>query len=97
MQELALGKLLEQLLALPKESEWLEFKHNNADPREIGEYISALANSAVIHRQERAYLVWGIKDDTKRVVSTTFNPDIAKQGNQALEMWLSQKAAITAF
>jgi len=91
MQETPLSKLLEQLLALPKESEWLEFKHNNADPKEIGEYISALANSAVIHRQERAYLIWGIADDTKKVIGTAFNPDVAKQGNQALEMWLSQK------
>lgn len=79
------------MLALPKESEWLEFKQNNSDPKEIGEYISALANSAVIHRQEAAYLLWGIADDTKEVLGTTFNPDTAKQGGQALEMWLSQK------
>lgn len=91
MQESSLTKLLDQLLALPKESEWLEFKHNNSDPREIGEYVSALSNSAVIHRQEAAYLIWGIADDTKEVVGTTFNPDTARQGGQALEMWLSQK------
>ena len=38
--------LLHELRQLPKETEWVEFKCNNANPEEIGEYISALANSA---------------------------------------------------
>ncbi|WP_234885329.1 hypothetical protein [Rhizobium rhizogenes] len=33
--------LLDRLLQEPNESTWLEFKVNNKDPREIGEYISA--------------------------------------------------------
>jgi predicted HTH transcriptional regulator len=39
-------KLILELLKLPKETEWVEFKHNNSKPDEIGEYISALSNSA---------------------------------------------------
>ncbi|WP_428717868.1 hypothetical protein [Undibacterium curvum] len=27
--------LIHELLAIPNESGWLEFKHNNADPQEI--------------------------------------------------------------
>ena len=30
-----LHNLLEKLVSLPKETEWLEFKSNNADPQEI--------------------------------------------------------------
>ena len=41
-----LAGLLHELRQLPKETEWVEFKRNNAKPEEIGEYISALANSA---------------------------------------------------
>ena len=43
-----LDRLPTALLALPQESEWVEFKHNNADPEEIGEYVSARANSAAL-------------------------------------------------
>ena len=52
-----LDHLLASLLALPHETEWVEFKHNNADPDEIGEYVSALANAAALHGKERAYLI----------------------------------------
>lgn len=38
--------LLDRLLREPGENVWLEFKVNNADLREIGEYVSALANAA---------------------------------------------------
>lgn len=91
MTKLNFSQLIDKVLAFPKESEWLEFKHNNADPQQIGQYISALANSAVIHKQERAYLVWGVEDGSGTIAGTTFDPSRAKQGNQALEMWLSQK------
>ena len=37
---------LEQLLELPQETEWAEFKHNNSESQMIGEYLSALSNSA---------------------------------------------------
>ncbi len=87
----SLSTLLDKLLSLPEETEWVEFKENNADPTELGQYISALANAAVIHRKEKAYMVWGVEDGTKLVKGTSFNPGAAKKGNQALEMWLSQR------
>ncbi|WP_179129180.1 hypothetical protein [Candidatus Brocadia sapporoensis] len=37
--------LLQQLLKLPKESAWLEFKHNFHSPEEIGGLLSALSKS----------------------------------------------------
>jgi ATP-dependent DNA helicase RecG len=40
--------ILAELRKLPKETEWAEFKHNNAEPEEIGEYLSALANAAAL-------------------------------------------------
>jgi len=49
--------LLKELSSLPKETEWLEFKHNNADPKEIGEYISALSNSAALSGKVFGYLM----------------------------------------
>lgn len=86
-----LGILLQELLAYPKESEWLEFKHNNEDPKMIGERISALANSACLLDKPYGYLVWGIKDETHQVVGTDFCPTTARHNQQELESWLLQK------
>ena len=33
-----LQHLVRELAALPKETEWVEFKENNANPEDIGEY-----------------------------------------------------------
>jgi ATP-dependent DNA helicase RecG len=57
--------LLNRLLQEPNESAWLEFKVNNKDPREIDEYVSALANSAMLAGRDRAFLVFGVEDRTK--------------------------------
>lgn len=51
-----LSALLVELLALPNETEWVEWKHNNADPELIGEYLSDLANSVALHHRETACL-----------------------------------------
>ena len=66
--------LLLSLLALPRECEWVEFKHNNDDPERIGEYVSALSNSAALLGQEAAYLVWGVDDVTRQPVGTSARP-----------------------
>lgn len=57
-----LQMLVEGLKSLQGESEWVEFKLNYDNPEEIGEYISALSNSAALWAQPRGYLVWGIDD-----------------------------------
>ena len=80
--------IVHELGKLPQETEWVEFKKNNADPKGIGEYISALANAAALLGKVNAYLVWGIDDQTHDVVGTRFKPDTAKVGNEALENWL---------
>lgn len=82
--------LLDALLKNPHETEWLEFKHNNADPREIGEYISALSNAAALAGQRNGYVVWGVEDASRKVIGTTFNPQQTKIGNELLEPWLSR-------
>lgn len=83
--------LVRELLKLPKETEWVEFKHDNDNPEEIGEYISALANSAALDEKAFAYVVWGIENATRRVLGTRFDPMTAKRGNEELESWLLHK------
>jgi ATP-dependent DNA helicase RecG len=90
MEPAELSPLLISLTALPQETEWVEFKCNYAEPEEIGEYLSALSNAAGLHRKAVGYLVWGVEDGTHRVVGTNFKARQAKQGNEALENWLSR-------
>lgn len=86
-----LHSLLKELLSLPQETEWVEFKHNNDDPAMIGEYISALANSAARYGKKTAYIVWGINDADHSVLGTDFKPATARYKQQELESWLLQK------
>lgn len=89
MTESELQALLVKLLASGRESEWLEFKHNQAREEDIGEYLSALANGAALNGKEEGYIVWGVEDGTCEVVGTTFRPHQMKVGNEALEAWLA--------
>lgn len=80
--------LVLRLSQMPAEAEWLEFKVDNDDPQTIGKLISALANSAALHTRERAFIVWGIDDQTHEIVGTSFKPRTKKIGGQELENWL---------
>ena len=80
--------LVEELVKLSVETEWVEFKHNRADPEEIGEYISALANSAALVNKVHAYVLWGIDDESHEIIGTGFRYKNAKAGNEELENWL---------
>ncbi|MBI1822088.1 MAG: putative DNA binding domain-containing protein [Nitrospirae bacterium] len=87
-EELELRTLVRELVNIPKETEWVEFKHNNSDPNEIGEYISALSNSAALYGKSCAYILWGVDDRSRQIIGTTFCPREAKVGNEELENWL---------
>jgi len=81
--------LLEQLVAFPHETEWIEFKKDNQDPASIGEYLSALSNSATLHNKKTAYLIWGIDDKSHNIIGTAFKPKQEKNQGQELENWLA--------
>lgn len=83
-----LPALLAKLRAYSHETEWVEFKQSNADPKAIGEYLSALSNAAALHQKESGYIIWGIENETHRLVGTNFKPRQTKKGNEELENWL---------
>lgn len=80
--------LIDRLRALPRETEWAEFKVGNYKPERIGKYISGLSNSACCSLKDFGYLIWGIDDKTHDIENTDFNPYDMKVGNQLLLMWL---------
>lgn len=80
--------LVLELIKQSKETEWLEFKHNNKEPHLIGEYISALSNAAALNGKTKAYMIWGVDDINHEIVGTDFMPSKLKKGNEELENWL---------
>lgn len=91
MNTAELTALLDRLRAEPREAEWLEFKSNRFEPKVLGEYLSALANSTGLLGKPRGYLVFGVEDCTHSVLGTTFDPLSEKgDGNQLLPLWLSR-------
>jgi ATP-dependent DNA helicase RecG len=82
-------KLVENLLSHSRETEWIEFKLNYADPEKIGEYIAALSNSPALYDEPSGYIVWGIEDETHKIVGTNFKPFSQKVKNQEIENWLA--------
>lgn len=80
--------LVKELIKLPKEIGWVEFKHNNSDPTMIGEDLSALANTATLNDRDYAYMIWGVEDGTHEVLGTTVRLQLQKKGEQELENWL---------
>jgi ATP-dependent DNA helicase RecG len=67
---------LAELLALPAEIEWVEFKEakNNYDFDDLGKYFSALSNEANLKRQPFAWLVFGVQDKPKQIVGSHYRP-----------------------
>jgi ATP-dependent DNA helicase RecG len=82
--------LLERLLSEPRESEWLEFKLNNSNVHEIGAYVSALANSAMLADKDRGFLVFGVEDKTRKKLGTTIKLNDLKKGAENFTNWVTR-------
>jgi len=81
------------LCTLPAETAWVEFKRDNTNPEMIGKTVAALSNAATLNGRDRAWMIWGIEDQSHDIVGTTFIPSVAKKGNQNLLSWLIQMLA----
>jgi predicted HTH transcriptional regulator len=85
-----LNGLVFELRKLPHETGWVEFKENNSNPEDIGEYLSALSNTAALLGRANGYVVWGVRDGTHDVTGTGFKPAATKKGNEDLSSWLAR-------
>ncbi len=80
------------------EMEWFEFKQGTAvsQPDDIGEYISALSNAAVMNGEPAGFLIWGVNNDTHELTGTDFNytKDI---NHEPFEHYLSRYVSPTIY
>lgn len=86
-----LSTLLDGLIAT-WEDEVVEFKQGNDgySTSDIGKYFSALANEANLRGQERAWLIFGVHDRTRRVAGTNYRLEPAHL--QRLKMQIADDA-----
>ena len=91
MEYIDFKNLIEALTIRPKETEWIEFKHNFHSKEEIGARISALSNSAYLCNRPFGYIVFGVNDKTHEVVGTDLYGKQKMVGNEELESWLSTR------
>jgi len=90
MTEEQFTDLIDDLCSLTHETEWVEFKVNSFDPDEVGEYLSALSNSACLHDKRYGYMIFGVEDGSHKIVGTTVRIQEEKVGNAGIETWLNQ-------
>ncbi len=83
--------VVHELCRLSAEAEWVEFKSGKTEHTKLGEYLSALANSAALLGKTKAYMLWGVEDSTHNIIGTDFSPSRYKIGNEELENWLLQR------
>jgi len=81
MEDKVLENSIKELVTLG-EREWIEFKRNYESPQEIGEYISALSNSACICNQPFGYLIFGVDNETHELSKKAIRVIIYKGKNK---------------
>ena len=79
--------MLRNLLSLGRETEWVEYKHNWWQPDKLGDIVSSLANSALLHGESYGYIIWGV-DDNLVVKGTTLDFKGLRYKNQSYEHYL---------
>lgn len=85
-----ISQLLKELCSYPTEREWFEFKENWYEKDQLGQYISALSNSAAVDGRKNAYFVWGVNNETHDIVGTRFDPN-CDVNNEPLKHYLSRQ------
>lgn len=67
-------RILHEMIALPAETEWLEFKEakKTFDFRDLGRYFSALSNEANLKERRYGWLIFGVKDKPREIIGTHF-------------------------
>lgn len=83
---------ISHLCEMPSETSWFEFKVDTFNPETVGKYVSGMANAAMLARKQHAFMIWGIENNTHRIVGTNVRLATAKgSGEIDLLFWLSQK------
>ena len=94
------GKALQELLTTliaRWENEVAEFKRagDGFSTDDIGKYFSALANEANLRDHDRAWLVFGVDNKTRKVVGTDYRPEPARLQSLKMQMAEATEPSVT--
>ena len=78
------------IVAHDSEEEWFEFKENWYEPAELGQYISSMSNAAAFLGRGFAYFIWGINNDSHKIVGTKFKFQVDVKG-EPLQHYLARQ------
>ncbi len=79
------------------ENEVVEFKQagNDFHTNKIGEYFSALANEANLRGLEKAWLVFGVNNNTRTVVGSDYRPEPERLQSTKMQMAENTEPSLT--
>ncbi len=73
------------------ESEWVEYKENfTLEDDKIGDYISALANGALLFQRKHAWIIFGVQDETREIMGIKTNFERKSKTKEELGFYLSK-------
>ena len=87
MDKNELTKIVKDLTAHRDEQDWFEFKVDWFNKDKLGKYISGMSNAATMRGEKNAFFIWGVKNETHKIVGTKFNYNQSIQ-SEPLEHWL---------
>jgi ATP-dependent DNA helicase RecG len=66
--------VLQNLITLRSETEWIEFKEEGVDFELIGRYVSALSNEANLNEKPEGWLIFGVTDKyPRKIIGSKFH------------------------
>ena len=86
--------LVDPLRCRSAEREWLEFRRRRCAPDQLGQYLSALGNSACLSDQPKGYLVVGVVANRGPVGRKSGR--IVNRGSRRRPAWVSSRPSATA-
>lgn len=89
-------EIIKRCLSYDDEQEWFDFKDSWYELDEIGQYISALSNAAVMAGEPFGFLIWGIHDKTHEFTNTDFRYQ-RDVNNEPIEHYLSRNVTPSIF
>ncbi|MFH0771060.1 MAG: RNA-binding domain-containing protein, partial [Candidatus Omnitrophota bacterium] len=74
MTKIDISVKLQELLELPAETEWVEFKRAEKDFsfHELGKYFSSLSNEANLKKEKCGWLIFGVDHKTRKILGTSY-------------------------
>jgi len=82
--------IIDDCLNQPDETDWVEFKVNNAEYKQLWERLSWLSNAACLAWRDFAFLIYWVEDWTLNLVWTDFIPEKKKEWWQPFLFKLSK-------